>query len=224
MQQTVLEVIAELQDELGFACLFVSHDLAVVQHFAERVVVMRAGRVEEQGTTATTLVHPETDYTRRLIAAVPVPDPVLQRRRAQRQAALAARRRGARRDAARATRARCSPVSTSAARPPRSCSARTDFTVVDRRGGPHSRGRGRPGDGRRRARRAPPAPRPRAVGCSGSGSARRVSSTLGPGAILVASDSFTRLGRVRGDGDDRDGARRAGVPRQRRQRVPARAR
>ncbi|MCW2870111.1 ABC transporter ATP-binding protein [Actinacidiphila oryziradicis] len=91
VQETVLEVITELQDDLGFACLFVSHDLAVVQRLAERVVVMRAGRIEEQGATAATLLHPETDYTRRLLAAVPVPDPVLQRRRRlERQAALAA--------------------------------------------------------------------------------------------------------------------------------------
>ncbi|MEU5703399.1 ABC transporter ATP-binding protein [Streptomyces aurantiacus] len=90
VQRTVLDVIAELQAELGFACLFVSHDLAVVQRFAQHVVVLRAGRVEERGTTATTLTHPETEYTRGLIAAVPVPDPVLQRtRRTQRQAALA---------------------------------------------------------------------------------------------------------------------------------------
>ncbi|MFI5680354.1 dipeptide ABC transporter ATP-binding protein [Streptomyces cellulosae] len=81
VQRTVLEVIAELQGDLGFACLFVSHDLAVVQEFAQRVVVMRAGRVEEQGPTMSTLLHPETEYTRRLIAAVPVPDPVAQRRR-----------------------------------------------------------------------------------------------------------------------------------------------
>ena len=81
VQETVLEVITELQDELGFACLFVSHDLAVVQRFAERVVVMRSGRVEEQGATFSTLMHPTTDYTRRLLAAVPVADPVLQRRR-----------------------------------------------------------------------------------------------------------------------------------------------
>ncbi|MER5428007.1 ABC transporter ATP-binding protein [Streptomyces sp. NPDC002588] len=81
VQRTVLEVIAELQRELGFACLFVSHDLAVVQEFAQRVVVMRAGAVEEEGPTMTTLLRPETEYTRRLIAAVPVPDPVLQRRR-----------------------------------------------------------------------------------------------------------------------------------------------
>ncbi|MFF7754747.1 dipeptide ABC transporter ATP-binding protein [Streptomyces sp. NPDC007971] len=81
VQRTVLEVIADLQAELGFACLFVSHDLAVVQEFAQRVVVMRAGAVEEEGPTLTTLLRPRTEYTRRLIAAVPVPDPVLQRRR-----------------------------------------------------------------------------------------------------------------------------------------------
>ncbi|WP_255952087.1 dipeptide ABC transporter ATP-binding protein [Streptomyces odontomachi] len=93
VQEAVLDVISELQDELGFACLFVSHDLAVVQHFAQRVVVMRAGRIEEQGATGTTLLHPETDYTRRLLAAVPVPDPVVQRsRRAERLATLAAGR------------------------------------------------------------------------------------------------------------------------------------
>ncbi|MEU0037764.1 ABC transporter ATP-binding protein [Streptomyces sp. NPDC006333] len=93
VQEAVLEVITELQGELGFACLFVSHDLAVVQHFAQRVVVMRAGRIEEQGSTGTTLLHPETDYTRRLLAAVPVPDPVVQRgRRAERLATLAAGR------------------------------------------------------------------------------------------------------------------------------------
>ncbi|MFR0356393.1 dipeptide ABC transporter ATP-binding protein [Streptomyces sediminimaris] len=85
VQRTVLEVIAELQRELGFACLFVSHDLAVVQEFAQRVVVMRSGRVEEQGPTMATLLRPGTEYTRRLIAAVPVPDPVVQRRRRARQ-------------------------------------------------------------------------------------------------------------------------------------------
>ncbi|MFD0021442.1 dipeptide ABC transporter ATP-binding protein [Streptomyces sp. NPDC058382] len=93
VQQAVLEVISELQDELGFACLFVSHDLAVVQHFAQRVVVLRGGRIQEQGPTGATLLHPETDYTRGLLAAVPVPDPVIQRgRRAERLAALAAGR------------------------------------------------------------------------------------------------------------------------------------
>jgi peptide/nickel transport system ATP-binding protein len=91
VQEAVLDVLTELQADFGFACLFVSHDLAVVQHFAERVVVMRRGVIEEQGTTDTTLLHPTTDYTRRLLAAVPVPDPVLQRqRRTERLATLAA--------------------------------------------------------------------------------------------------------------------------------------
>uniref|UniRef100_A0A942SXA6 ABC transporter ATP-binding protein n=1 Tax=Neobacillus citreus TaxID=2833578 RepID=A0A942SXA6_9BACI len=91
VQETVLEVLRDLQADLGFACLFVSHDLAVVQQFAERVVVMRQGVVEEQGATGTTLVHPATDYTRRLLAAVPVPDPIVQRRRrAERLATLQA--------------------------------------------------------------------------------------------------------------------------------------
>jgi peptide/nickel transport system ATP-binding protein len=94
VQETVLEVITELQDELGFACLFVSHDLAVVQRFAEHVVVMRSGRIVEQGPTASTLLHPTTDYTRRLLAAVPVADPVVQRRRRERQAALTAQEPG----------------------------------------------------------------------------------------------------------------------------------
>lgn len=81
VQKAVLEVIGELQSELGFACLFVSHDLAVVQGFCSSVVVMRGGRIEEHGPTAETLVNPSTEYTRRLLAAVPVPDPVVQRQR-----------------------------------------------------------------------------------------------------------------------------------------------
>jgi peptide/nickel transport system ATP-binding protein len=94
VQETVLEVITELQDELGFACLFVSHYLAVVQRFAEHVVVMRSGRIVEQGPTVSTLLQPTNDYTRRLLAAVPVADPVVQRRRRERQAALTAQEPG----------------------------------------------------------------------------------------------------------------------------------
>jgi peptide/nickel transport system ATP-binding protein len=97
VQKAVLEVIGELQSELGFACLYVSHDLAVVQDFCTRVVVLRSGRIEEQGLTDQTLVHPTTDYTRRLLAAVPVPDPIVQRRRRKdRLVVLAAGEMGAR--------------------------------------------------------------------------------------------------------------------------------
>jgi peptide/nickel transport system ATP-binding protein len=85
VQQIVLDVISEMQRELGFACLFVSHDLAVVQPFARRVAVLRNGRVVEQGVTELTLSHPTDDYTRGLLAAVPVPDPVVQRARRERR-------------------------------------------------------------------------------------------------------------------------------------------
>ncbi|HTJ67787.1 MAG TPA: ABC transporter ATP-binding protein [Actinospica sp.] len=81
VQRSVLEVIAELQQDLGFGCLFVSHDLAVVQDVSHQVVVLHDGRIEEQGPTAAALLHPTTDYTRRLIAAAPIPDPVAQRAR-----------------------------------------------------------------------------------------------------------------------------------------------
>lgn len=89
VQRTVLDMIEELKTELGFACLFVSHDLAVVQDTAHRVYVMREGEVVEYGSTAATLSHPRTDYTKRLLAAVPVPDPVVQRRRRSERLLLA---------------------------------------------------------------------------------------------------------------------------------------
>ncbi|WGW11449.1 ABC transporter ATP-binding protein [Saxibacter everestensis] len=81
VQASVLGILSELQQRLGFACLFISHDLAVVQEMAQNVVVLRNGRVVEAGPTAATLVRPQDDYTSALLAAVPVPDPVAQRER-----------------------------------------------------------------------------------------------------------------------------------------------
>jgi len=89
VQETVLEVIGQMQGVLGFACLFVSHDLAVVQSFCSRVAVMRGGRIVEEGGTGRTLVRPVEDYTRRLLQAVPVPDPREQRRRRAERVAAA---------------------------------------------------------------------------------------------------------------------------------------
>ncbi|GAA4716617.1 ABC transporter ATP-binding protein [Isoptericola chiayiensis] len=84
VQARVLELFAELQDELGFACLFVSHDLAVVDRLADRIAVLYRGRLVEEGTGAEVLGSPREEYTRRLLASLPVPDPVEQaRRRAQ---------------------------------------------------------------------------------------------------------------------------------------------
>ncbi|WP_067568431.1 ABC transporter ATP-binding protein [Nocardia acidivorans] len=81
VQATVLRLFADLQREYGWACLFISHDLAVVDQLSDRVVVLCNGEVVEQGTRDQILRTPTQDYTRRLVAAVPVPDPEEQRRR-----------------------------------------------------------------------------------------------------------------------------------------------
>ncbi|UIN29290.1 dipeptide ABC transporter ATP-binding protein [Microbacterium binotii] len=81
VQATVLELFAALQRELGFASLFISHDLAVIDAVAGRVVVLRQGEVREQGTTAQVLLHPQDAYTERLLTSLPVPDPVAQAER-----------------------------------------------------------------------------------------------------------------------------------------------
>ncbi|MDO8121416.1 ABC transporter ATP-binding protein [Isoptericola sp. b490] len=81
VQATVLDLLQELQTELQFACLFVTHDLAVVDLMADRIVVMQSGRIVEQGTRDEILRNPRDPYTQRLIAAVPVPNPAKQRER-----------------------------------------------------------------------------------------------------------------------------------------------
>lgn len=81
VQAAVLELFSELQQQYGFACLFVSHDLAVVDSLAHKVLVMQNGRTVEQGTTDEVLRHARQPYTRRLLAAAPVPDPEIQARR-----------------------------------------------------------------------------------------------------------------------------------------------
>lgn len=88
VQASVLSVLKELQERLGFACLFISHDLAVVQEMAAHVAVMRAGKVVESGLTERTLIAPRDEYTRDLLAAVPVPDPIVQRRRREERLAI----------------------------------------------------------------------------------------------------------------------------------------
>ncbi len=77
----MLDLLAELQERKGFACLFVTHDLAVVDAVCDRVAVMRRGRLVEIDECRTVLTNPKDEYTRRLIASAPLPDPVAQRRR-----------------------------------------------------------------------------------------------------------------------------------------------
>lgn len=89
VQARVLELLKELQANLGFSCLFISHDLAVVEMLADKVVVLRQGQVVESGTTQKVLHEPQDEYTKRLVAAAPIPDPELQKlRREERLAAL----------------------------------------------------------------------------------------------------------------------------------------
>ena len=78
VQARVLDLLEEIQAELGFACLFVSHDLAVVDRLADRIVVMNHGKLVEEGTPDQILRNPQQAYTKRLIAAIPVPDPTEQ--------------------------------------------------------------------------------------------------------------------------------------------------
>ncbi|WP_062521858.1 dipeptide ABC transporter ATP-binding protein [Demequina silvatica] len=84
VQARVLDLFDELHRELGFAALFISHDLAVVDMLADRIAVLHRGRLVEEGTGAEVLGAPSDAYTQRLLASLPVPDPVEQaERRAQ---------------------------------------------------------------------------------------------------------------------------------------------
>ena len=89
VQARFLDLLLELQDKLKFACLFISHDLAVVDILAHRIAVMQDGRLVEEGDRDSILKNAKSEYTRRLIAAVPVPDPAEQKKR--REARLAAK-------------------------------------------------------------------------------------------------------------------------------------
>ena len=75
VQARVLELLKELQRDYKFACLFISHDLAVVDVMADRIAVLREGRLVEMGSRDQILRAPREAYTQRLIAAIPVPDP-----------------------------------------------------------------------------------------------------------------------------------------------------
>jgi ABC-type glutathione transport system ATPase component len=71
IQAQILDLLKDLKDEYGLTMLFVSHDLAVVRQIADRVAVLYRGKLEEVGNTASVFDNPTSDYTQRLLAAIP---------------------------------------------------------------------------------------------------------------------------------------------------------
>ncbi|HAO54525.1 MAG: peptide ABC transporter substrate-binding protein [Gammaproteobacteria bacterium] len=80
IQAQVVNLLAELQAELGLSYLFISHDLAVVKHISHRVAIMYLGRIVEIGTRRDLFENPQHPYTESLLSAVPIPDPKARRK------------------------------------------------------------------------------------------------------------------------------------------------
>ena len=74
-QAQVLDLLKGLRAEMGLSLAFISHDLSVIRHICDRIVIMRGGEIVETGGTADTFRQPKTGYTRTLIAAIPLPEP-----------------------------------------------------------------------------------------------------------------------------------------------------
>jgi oligopeptide/dipeptide ABC transporter ATP-binding protein len=81
VQAQIVNLLQDLQAELGLALLFIAHDLAIVEHMSDRVIVLYLGRIMETGRAAEVLSRPRHPYTRALVAAVPQIDPALRRQR-----------------------------------------------------------------------------------------------------------------------------------------------
>jgi oligopeptide transport system ATP-binding protein len=75
IQAQIVNLLDDLQDELGLAYLFVAHDIGVVRHISDRIAVMHDGKIVEQGTADEICERPKDEYTKKLLAAVPIPDP-----------------------------------------------------------------------------------------------------------------------------------------------------
>jgi len=75
IQAQIVNLLDDLQDEFGLAYLFVAHDIGIVRHISDRIAVMNEGKIVEQGTADQVCETPKDEYTKKLLAAVPIPDP-----------------------------------------------------------------------------------------------------------------------------------------------------
>jgi ABC-type oligopeptide transport system ATPase subunit len=81
VQAQILNLLLKLQQEMNLAIIFISHDLSVVRHVSDRVAVMYFGKIVEHGTVAEIFDNPRADYTKTLLAAIPVSHPAQRRRK-----------------------------------------------------------------------------------------------------------------------------------------------
>lgn len=81
IQAQVLNLLQKLQDEMGLTYLFIAHDLGVVRHISDRIIVMYLGKIVEMGETKSIFENPQHPYTKALLSAIPVPDPTLEKER-----------------------------------------------------------------------------------------------------------------------------------------------
>jgi oligopeptide transport system ATP-binding protein len=83
IQAQIVNLLDDLQDEMGLTYVFVAHDIGVVRHISDRIAVMNQGKIVETGDADQVCEHPTDDYTKKLLSAVPIPDPRESRRRRQ---------------------------------------------------------------------------------------------------------------------------------------------
>ena len=88
VQAQVLNLMMELQSEMGISYLFISHDMAVVERVSHHVGVMYLGRIVEMGNRADVFENPQHSYTKKLLEAVPIPDPTRRKTRKPSQSSV----------------------------------------------------------------------------------------------------------------------------------------
>ena len=83
IQAQMVNLFRKLQKEQGFSFLFIAHDLSMVEFLCDRTDVMYHGKLVEEGRTKDIFAHPEHEYTKALLAAVPIPDPRIERQKGE---------------------------------------------------------------------------------------------------------------------------------------------